>query len=138
MSRHVADYETRLRESKTFRTTDAEDARPHNVYRIYDERDHLLYVGCAFDVESRISLHLALSTQSAASRRIQRHGAYYTTEWHATKAQARKAERAAIRDEAPALNKQHNPNFNTDLFERLGTLPGRTNPFAGLELKAAS
>jgi predicted GIY-YIG superfamily endonuclease len=76
------------------------DARPHFVYRLFNSDDELIYVGCASDVEER--LNSGLHPYAGLKRRV-------VVEEHPDKATARAAERAAIKDEAPLLNKHHNP-----------------------------
>jgi predicted GIY-YIG superfamily endonuclease len=89
----------------------AEDPRPHFVYWVYDGADQLLYVGCARDVAHRIYLHTAPSTRSETSRQIRARMARYESDEYPTKAEARDAEREAIRVGLPLLNKQHNPRY---------------------------
>ena len=87
---------------------DALDMRTHHVYRIYDADDALLYIGCAQDVETRLSFHCEISSQSPTSWEIAARMARHTSESYPNKALAREAERQAIAAEAPLLNKQHN------------------------------
>ena len=90
-------------------TFDHEDSRPHSVYRCYDADDQLLYIGCAWDVDHRIWFHMQRSSQSEVSWAVRRRMARYTSQEYPTKAAARSAEREAIANEAPLLNRQHNP-----------------------------
>lgn len=76
---------------------DDEDQREHSVYRLYNDSGDLLYIGCARDVEQRLMLHHVFGYTLCA------------IEEYPNKASARAAERAAIKAEAPLLNKQHNP-----------------------------
>lgn len=108
MSRRVADYETRLLTSKTFRQTDAEDEAPHYLYRLFTADGQLLYIGVAFNVEQRVYMHRATRVCSGWDV-IWREYDHHTSERYATKSEARAAERAAITREAPLLNRQHNP-----------------------------
>lgn len=78
---------------------DADDGRTHYVYRAFTEDGELLYVGCARDVPARFFFHGIVA----------RHAAVVETEEFPDKASARAAERAAITEGAPLLNKQHNP-----------------------------
>ena len=78
------------------RWTDAEDTREHFVYRLFNDDDDLLYIGCTSDIDMRLQLHHVPGAST------------YELETHPTKAQARSAERSAIEAEAPLLNKQHN------------------------------
>ena len=96
---------------------DAEDKRPHYVYRIYDADDRLLYIGCAWRVNERIRFHCEISAQSPASWVIRRQMARYTSERFPTKAEARAAERHAIATEWPLLNKQHSPRYRKNVRE---------------------
>lgn len=79
------------------RLSDAEDIRPHVVYRLYGHDGELHYIGCTSDVQTRMDLHHV------------RHGGTMTTQEYPTRAEARAAERAAIEADAPLLNKHHNP-----------------------------
>ena len=82
---------------------------PHFVYRIFDNDNQLLYIGCANDVESRISMHCQISTPLAASWEIARQMSRYTIEEFPNREQGHAAERLAIESESPLLNRQHNP-----------------------------
>lgn len=91
------------------RWRDADDPRSHDVYRIFDADDVLLYVGCALDGESRIrSWHM---NPRCAPTSVELHGriARWTIETYPDKASARAAEKKAIETEGPLLNRQHNP-----------------------------
>ena len=81
--------------------------RPHFVYRIFDADDRLIYIGCARDVTSRLTLHTARSSQSPRSWEIRRRMARHTVEEFPDLATARAAEAAAIRAEQPELNVLH-------------------------------
>lgn len=96
---------------------DAEDARPHSVYAIFDRQERLLYIGCAHNVRERIGFHLEPSTQSPASRVIQRLMWGWTSREFPTKADARADERRLIREQMPLLNKQHNPRYRKNVRE---------------------
>ena len=88
---------------------DDEYARRYYVYRIFDAADRLLYVGCTECVETRIYMHRSTYTMVDASL-IHRHYDHHTSELIGTSlAEARAAERKAIKDERPILNRQHNP-----------------------------
>ena len=82
---------------------------PHFVYRIYDAEDRLLYVGCARNVDDRMFLHSAWSSQSPTSWEIRERMVRHTSQKFSTKLRAHAEEIRAIRKEAPLLNKQHNP-----------------------------
>lgn len=80
------------------------------VYRIFDADDRLLYIGCTHNVETRIHMHLRRGgNRTAASRELQPLFAYYTTESYLDLREAQRAELRAIKDEAPLLNRRHNP-----------------------------
>lgn len=79
---------------------DADDRRPHQVYRCYDDANQLVYVGCTGDLDYRMSLAHPL---------VARETVLVETEDFPNRSTARVAERAAIEAEAPLLNKQHNP-----------------------------
>ena len=88
---------------------DDEWVRKYCVYRIFDARDRLLYVGCTEDVQTRIYMHRATHTMVDAHL-IHRHYHHHTSELIGTSlAEARAAERKAIKEERPLLNRQHNP-----------------------------
>ena len=84
------------------------DHRPHYVYRIFDADDALLYVGCAEDVETRLSFHCAFSSQSPTSWEIAERMARHTSQEFPSKSTAHAEEIRAIKTEAPLLNRQHN------------------------------
>lgn len=79
---------------------DTDDPHAHVVYRCYDADDQLLYIGCTRDLDYRMSLQPLI---------LMRRLALVTTEDYPNRVEARAAERAAIKAEAPLLNKQHNP-----------------------------
>ena len=84
-------------------------ARRYYVYRIFDASDRLLYIGCTECVETRIYMHRATYTMVDAFL-IHRHYDHHTSELIGTSlAEARAAERKAIKEERPLLNRQHNP-----------------------------
>lgn len=84
--------------------------RPHVVYRVFDARNRLLYVGCTIEINQRRNIHLCWgNNNSETSRLLSLYGDRWETEEHPDLATARAAERKAIHDEAPLLNKQHNP-----------------------------
>lgn len=91
------------------KTPTYKSTRPHFVYRIFDKDDQLLYIGCTNDVEGRISMHMQISTPLAASWEIARRIDRYTSEEYPNETTAHDAERKAITEEAPLLNRQHNP-----------------------------
>jgi predicted GIY-YIG superfamily endonuclease len=96
---------------------DADVYGVHYLYRCFDADDQLLYIGCARDVEGRMYHHTQLcNIGKQPNGTLRRHMARWTSEAYPNKLAARAAERAAIRDEAPLLNKQHNPTR----FRRLG------------------
>lgn len=84
------------------------EARPHDVYRIFDDQGRLLYIGCARDWTERIHMHEALRRQNAVSDAICHRGYRVTVEIYRNKAMARAAEKTAIKAEAPHLNLEHN------------------------------
>ena len=83
-------------------------SRPHFVYRCYDKRGLLLYIGCALDVEGRMSAHRALMCRNPNSWFIRAHVDTYTAQEFANLAAARAGEKAAIVAESPLLNVHHN------------------------------
>ena len=80
----------------------------YHVYRIFDASDRLLYVGCTQDVTTRIYMHRSTWTMVDAFL-IHRHYHRHTSVEIGPLADARAAERKAIKDERPLLNRQHNP-----------------------------
>jgi hypothetical protein len=96
---------------------DAEVYGIHHVYRCYDREGQLLYVGCARDVEDRMYHHMQpCNMGKQPNGTLQRHLARWTSEAFPTKLAARAAERVAIAEGRPLLNKQHNPSR----FRRVG------------------
>lgn len=67
------------------------------LYRLFDEKGRLLYVGIAFDPPSRWAGHAAVKSWwgNVAEKQV---------EWHATRTAAAAAEVEAIRTEAPLYN----------------------------------
>lgn len=89
---------------------DAENPGAHYVYRCYAADDTLLYVGCARDVEDRVWHHTHLcNVAKYPNGMLRRHMVRHTATAYPSRLDARAAERAAIQDEAPLFNKQHNP-----------------------------
>lgn len=77
------------------------------VYRVYDRNGALLYIGSTREINARKAIHMAdhasqiaLPMQMCADR-------WDTTEYP-TYEEAKAAEVAAIKSEAPYLNRQHN------------------------------
>jgi hypothetical protein len=83
--------------------------RPHHVYRVFDARGLLLYIGCTREVGSRMAVHRAWGNPSPASFAIKLYGAKVETETYPSFDTARAAEREAIANEAPYFNREHNP-----------------------------
>lgn len=81
---------------------------PHFLYRFYDRTDTLLYIGITNDPKTRFKWHRKnqpwWSDVDQSKTRI---------EYHATRDSVLKAERAAIEDETPLYNDQHNPSVDT-------------------------
>lgn len=85
----------------------AKERRTHYVYRCYDKAGQLLYIGCTEDVEARMQVHRS-SWHNPASAYLSLHMDRYEVEEIVGRTAARKAERAAIKAEAPLLNVHHN------------------------------
>lgn len=85
---------------------EAREARKHYVYRCYDKADRLLYVGCTEDVFGRLAVHASSWNNPASAVLNLRMTRHSVTEYPGFTV-ARKAEREAIRDEAPLLNLHH-------------------------------
>lgn len=79
---------------------DADNTHEQTVYRCYDKAGQLLYIGCTSDLDYRLTLHNPLVLRE--TREI-------VTESYSDRLSGREAERAAIKAEAPLLNKHHNP-----------------------------
>jgi len=77
------------------------------VYRAYDRNGALLYIGSTRDFQTRHNIHMA-DHASAISFPMQQCAVRWTTEDHPTYEAAKAAEVAAIKAEAPYLNRQHN------------------------------
>lgn len=75
-----------------------------SLYRLYDAKGTLLYIGISNDPAKRFNAH------RWARCRAWRHDIdHYTAEWLDTREQAELAEIAAIRSEGPLHNRMHNP-----------------------------
>ena len=70
---------------------------PHTVYRVYNERDGLLYIGCTHDITDRMRTHAKRAPW------FWRMDSLITEEFPDMKS-ARLAEYLAIADEAPLYN----------------------------------
>jgi hypothetical protein len=92
-----------------YRLRDDQKMYPHAVYRIFDAQDRLLYIGCTEDVDWRISQHRDIFNTLPGGDLISRSYARHTSEEYPNRLAARDAERAAIKAEAPWLNRHHNP-----------------------------
>lgn len=68
------------------------------VYRLFDDRDELLYVGFSGGIADRMKQHVRADMISNAVRHIE-------LEWFATEIAARNAEKVAIFRERPKLNR---------------------------------
>lgn len=75
----------------------------HYVYHLYASDGELLYVGRTSDVERRITWHTAIWSQSDPE--IRERYAYHTAWRYGSEAEADYAERKAIWDENPKLNR---------------------------------
>lgn len=92
---------------------------PHGVYRLFDTRDQLLYVGCSVDPAGRLRHH---RTRKPWRDRIDR----MTIEWHPDRSAGLQAEAAAIEAELPAFNIQRHPiNRGATIEVLCGPLPDR-------------
>lgn len=95
--------------SRGNRMGDAEDARPASVYRIFDKDGQLIYVGCAVDVASRIHTHRSFWSPTPGCDLIYRGYDHHDEAQYPTRVEARAAERLAIREQGPWVNRHHNP-----------------------------
>lgn len=94
----------------TARGRDEDVHLPHDVYRCFDAKGNLLYVGCGADVSSRMFHHLhACNVGKQPNSTLQALMDHYDAVTFPTKLEARSEERRAIATERPLLNKQHNP-----------------------------
>ena len=78
------------------------------VYRVYDAQGALLYIGSTRDLTARQAIHMA-DHKSPIAFAMQMCAVRWTTEDYPTYEAAKAAEVAAIKAEAPYLNRQHNP-----------------------------
>lgn len=88
------------------------------LYRLFDTEGRLLYVGIAFNPDSRWAGHSASKSwwTDVAEKRV---------EWHETRSEAVAAERAAIATELPLYNKQDSPQPFEGSTVKEGTKPSR-------------
>ncbi len=100
------------------------DRFTHYVYRVFDARDRLLYVGCTRDVNARLAVHRAWGNPSDASFHIKLYGVRIETVTYPNYAAGRAEERRAIADEAPLFNREHNPK----VFRKVGQCWERIGP----------
>lgn len=77
------------------------ELKPYALYRYFDVRDILLYVGISGDLAGRERTHIAKSKWMSLAIRS-------TIERYGSLAEAGKAEREAIKAGRPIFNKQHN------------------------------
>lgn len=79
--------------------------RPHAVYRIWDEHDRLVYVGCSVNPDQRLAQHRAhyASTWGREDVRM-------AVEWHPDRPSALAVETTAIKVERPLYNALHHPD----------------------------
>lgn len=75
--------------------------RPHALYRIYGESDHLLYIGCSPFPFDRIKCHESARAWATDMRTVR-------IEWFDNRNLARAAEAEAIKNERPEWNVHHN------------------------------
>lgn len=89
---------------------------PHYVYRLFDSRGRLLYIGHTSCVHERLSLHLSWANLGNGVTGGLMFRLAAVTMWrYPDKESARAAERAAIEAEAPLLNKHYNKGRYTPL-----------------------
>lgn len=95
------------------------EQRPHTVYRLFDDADRLLYVGCTRDLDLRLYMHGGY--YNATSLEFRGLVARVESVEYENKAAAREAERNAIRAEAPLFNRSHNKGrqITRDEYDRL-------------------
>lgn len=99
-------------------------ARPHYVYRVFDAKDRVLYIGCSRDPWSRLSCHRSFGNPNRSSAAIQMYGVREEVTKYPTYDEARAAEKAAIYDEAPYFNFAHNGRrFRGRASEQVEILP---------------
>lgn len=96
---------------------DAENPFEHYVYRIYDKSGQLLYIGCSMEPEHRMEWHRVPCYSKApyAFGLAEAFDHFTVSEPYPDKSAARAAERAAIADEAPLFNIQHQRKYAADL-----------------------
>jgi predicted GIY-YIG superfamily endonuclease len=79
------------------------------VYRIYDKDGVLLYIGSTVDLCQRIRGHFGSRWSCSENAALRERFDTVFGEPFPTLAEARAAEKQAIREEGPLLNKEHNP-----------------------------
>jgi len=92
------------------------------LYRFFDDRNSLLYVGVSLTVLHRFASH-GNAPWFQAVRRIE-------IEWHADRALALAAERAAIVNEKPRYNRAHNGGGMWEAVERQEQIAKALRPTA--------
>jgi len=78
------------------------------VYRVYDRNGALLYIGSTREINARKAIHMA-DRASHIAWPMQMCAHQWQTQEYPTYEEAKAAEVAAIKAEAPYLNRQHNP-----------------------------
>lgn len=92
---------------------DAELPFEHEVYRIYDKADRLLYVGMARQAENRIHAHVSFMNSGTQASWLMVHAmSTWCRETYPTRAAARDAERQAIKAEHPFFNNHSNKGWH--------------------------
>lgn len=90
------------------RTSEDQRNYPHFVYRLFASDGALLYVGVTEDVDRRIYMHR--QTQVCPDwMTIWRCYHHHDAVEYPTMSAAREAERRTIAEQAPLINRQHNP-----------------------------
>ncbi|MFJ8006123.1 hypothetical protein [Streptomyces fagopyri] len=97
--------------------TEDENARPAAVYRLYDDAGTLLYIGSAYDPETRAAQHKDKPWWPDIARR--------TDEWHPSRHVAYTEETKAIAADKPLHNTAGTPKFAEDRQRRAREDPRR-------------
>jgi len=93
----IQQYMSELLYTKRMRAYDERANTKHYVYRLFDADARLIYIGCTYDVESRLKSHRHVMWWAPQIARIK-------ITVHPTKAAAHEVERAAITAEKPRWN----------------------------------
>lgn len=104
------------------------------LYRLFNERGELLYIGVSADPAERLKVHKWGPNRMTWAAEVVRQ----TVEWHASRPKAFKAEARAIKAERPRYNGTHNfplAPFGPDFWPRVTATRGRRRALTSLILR---